>query len=252
MDTEIALALARLGESADRLLATADGLDDAQAAAASRLPGWTRGHVLTHLARNADGFRNLLAWARTGTETPMYPSEKARDRAIEAGAGRSAAELAADVRASAAAFTGAAEDLPAGAWDAPVARRGVTFPARGILPRRLSELEIHHVDLGAGYEPGDWPADFVQVALARVAHDFAGRPDAPACLARPDGQDAAFPIGPASFQPASTVPASTVPASTVTVAGPPAALLAWMIGRGSGAGLEVAGAAAAPVLPPWR
>ena len=169
MDTEIALALARLGESADRLLATADGLDDAQAAAASRLPGWTRGHVLTHLARNADGFRNLLAWARTGTETPMYPSEEARDRAIEAGAGRSATELAADVRASTAAFAGAAEDLPAGAWDAPVARRGVTFPARGILPRRLSELEIHHVDLGAGYEPGDWPADFVQVALARVA-----------------------------------------------------------------------------------
>ena len=192
MDSEIALGLDRLGDSTGRVVATAGALDDTQAAAASRLPGWTRGHVLTHLARNADGFRNLLIWARTGTETPMYPSEESRDRDIEAGARRPAAELAADVRASAAAFATAAGELPAAAWDAAVARRGVTFPARAILPRRLSELEIHHVDLGAGYGPGDWPADFVQVTLARVADDFAGLPGMPAILARPDGQDAAF------------------------------------------------------------
>ncbi len=249
MDPKIALALTRLGELTDRLLATADGLTDAEAAAPSRLPGWTRGHVLTHLARNADGFRNLLAWAASGDETPMYPSEEARDRGVEEGAGRPAAELAADLRVSAATFAGAAQDLPAQAWDAPVARRGVTFPARGILPRRLSELEIHHVDLGAGYRPGDWPAGFVAANLARVAGDFAGRPDAPACLVRPDGLDA-FPIGPAG--PAGTGPASTGPASPVTVSGPPAALLAWLIGRDSGAGLDVAGAATVPVLPPWR
>jgi maleylpyruvate isomerase len=267
VDTEIALALARLGGSTDRLLATADTLTDAQAAAASRLPGWTRGHVLTHLARNADGFRNLLAWARTGAETPMYPSEAARDQAIEAGAGRSAAELAADLRESAAALAAAARALPAGAWDAPVARRGETFPARGILPRRRSELEIHHVDLGAGYQPGDWPPDFVQVVLARVAGDFAGRADAPACLARPDGLNAAYPIGPAgpdspspdaaspdaaSPDAASAGPGRAGPGRQVIVSGPPAALLAWLIGRDSGAGLGVAGAGAVPVLPPWR
>ena len=161
MDTEIALALAQLGESTDRLLATADALTDAQAAAPSRLPGWTRGHVLTHLARNADGFRNLLTWARTGNETPMYPSDEARARGVEEGAARSAAELAADVRVSAAALAAAAQDLPARAWDALVARRGDTFPARSIPPRRLAELEIHHVDLDAGYRPADWPASFV-------------------------------------------------------------------------------------------
>jgi maleylpyruvate isomerase len=245
VDTKVALA--RLGESTDRLLATAEALTDAQAAAASRLPGWTRGHVLTHIARNADGFRNLLGWAVTGIETPMYPSEEGRARGIEAGARRPAAELAADLRASAAAFAAAAGDLPAGAWDAPVARRGVTFPAAGILPRRLSELEIHHVDLGAGYQPGDWPADFVRETLARVAGEFADRPDAPACLARPEGRDAAYPIGPATPHPAS--PGLDSP---VTVSGPPAALLAWLIGRDGGAGLEVAGAATVPVLPPWR
>jgi maleylpyruvate isomerase len=267
VDSEIALALERLGESTDRLLATADRLTDAQAAGGSRLPGWTRGHVLTHIARNADGFRNLLAWARTGIETPMYPSEESRARSVEAGAGRSAAELAADLRASAGAFAAAAGDLPAAAWDAPVARRADTFPARGILTRRRSELEIHHVDLDAGYQPDDWPADFVQVALARVARDFAGRADAPRLLACPEGQEAAFPIGPAtpgpatpgpastapaSTAPASTAPASTGPGSTVTVSGPPAALLAWLTGRDTGAGLEVAGADTVPVLPPWR
>ena len=242
MDTEIALALAQLAESTGRLLATADALTDAQAAGPSRLPGWTRGHVLTHLARNADGFRNLLTWAGTGVETPMYPSEEARARDIEAGAGRSAAEIAADVLESAAALAAAAQDLPAQAWDALVARRGDTFPARQIPPRRLAELEIHHVDLDAGYRPADWPASFVAANLARVARDFAGRGDAPACLARPDGLDAVYPIGPLPQE----------QASQVTVSGPPAALLAWLIGRDNGAGLKVTGAGAVPVLPPWR
>jgi uncharacterized protein (TIGR03083 family) len=126
--TEIALALARVSESTDRLLATADALTDAQAAAASRLTGWTRGHVLTHLARNADGFRNLLAWAATGDETPMYPSEEARDRAIETGAGRPAAELAADLRERRRARGG---EGPGPRLGTLVARRGERFPARG-------------------------------------------------------------------------------------------------------------------------
>jgi maleylpyruvate isomerase len=257
VDTEIALPLARLGESTDRLLATADALTDAQAVAPSRLPGWTRGHVLTHLARNADGFGNLLTWAATGDETPMYPSEEARARGVEEGAGRSAAAIAADVRVSAAALAAAAQHLPPWAWDALVARRGVTFPARKILSRRLAELEIHHVDLDAGYRPADWPASFVAASLARVAGDLAGRADAPAFLARPDGLDAVYPIGPAGPGPASTGPASTGrgsvdQASQVTVSGPPAVLLAWLIGRDDGAGLEVTGDGAVPVLPPWR
>jgi maleylpyruvate isomerase len=252
VNTEIALA--QVGESTGRLLATADAMADAQAAAPSRLPGWTRGHVLTHLARNADGFRNLLTWAATGDETPMYPSEEARARGVEEGAGRSAAGIAADVRVSAAALTAAAQDLPARAWDALVARRGTMFPARGILSRRLAELEFHHVDLDMGYRPGDWPASFVVANLVRVAGDFAGRADAPACLARPDGLDAVYPLGPHPAGPgqASTGQASTGQASQVTVSGPPATLLAWLIGRDNGAGLEVTGAGAVPVLPPWR
>ena len=256
----IARALADIEMGTRRLLVTAALLTDAQAREPSRLPGWTRGHVLTHLARNADGFCNLLAWARTGTETPMYPSEAARDAAIAASAGRSAADLAADARDSAGRFAAAAARLPAGAWAAAVARRGRAFPARELLAMRRSEVEIHHVDLGAGYQPGDWPPGFASAGLARVARDLAGRPDVPALLVSPEG-GAGFRIGPAAPTAGTDSPAAQAGgtggpagghAPQAEVSGPPGALLAWLTGRGDGTGLRVTGAAALPVLPPWR
>jgi maleylpyruvate isomerase len=79
--------LDEMAASTDRLLATVDGLDDAALRAPSLLPGWTRAHVLTHIARNADGLVNLVTWARTGEETPMYASTQARDTAIAATGG---------------------------------------------------------------------------------------------------------------------------------------------------------------------
>jgi len=101
---EISGQLARVGAATDRLLATAAALRDARAREPSLLPGWSRGHVLTHIARNADGLANLLRWAGTGRETPMYASAASRSADIEAGAGRPAAELTADVAGTAAAF----------------------------------------------------------------------------------------------------------------------------------------------------
>ena len=240
MDSETAQQLSGIQESTDRLLSSAGALTDEQAAAPSRLPGWTRGHVLTHLARNADGLRNLLHWARTGTRTPMYPSEAVRDEAIAAGAGRSAADLTADLSQSAAAFAAAAAGLPAAAWAAQVERRGEPFPARDILRTRLSELEFHHVDLGTGYPPGGWPAGFVADALPRVAVSFAGRPDMAACQLVPDGWPDGFLVGPASPDPPG-----------LTVRGPAAQLLAWLSGRADGTGLQATGAGTVPVPPPW-
>jgi maleylpyruvate isomerase len=239
VNSETQQRLTGIQASTDRLLAAASALTDAQAAAPSRLPGWTRGHVLTHLARNADGFCNLLYWARTGTKTPMYPSQAARNEDIEAGSKRSAAELAADVRDTAAAFAAAAAGLPEAAWGAVVERRGVPFPAPEILRARLSELEIHHVDLGSGYQPDEWPAEFVADALPRVAGSFAGRPDMTACRLAPDGWPDGFLVGPAG------------PDTDVVVHGAPGRLLAWLSGRADGTGLQVTGAAAVPVPPPW-
>ena len=241
MDTEISSSLAGIEASTGQLLASAGTLTDAQAAGPSRLPGWTRGHLLTHLARNADGFVNLLSWARTGVKTPMYPSETARDADIAAGAARTAAELAADVRDSSAAFAAAAAGLTEADWAAQVARRGDSFPAREILPRRWSELEFHHVDLDAGYQPADWPADWVARELPYVAESFAGRPDMPPCQLFPDGWPGRLTVGPASPH-----------TPGVSVRGAPWALLGWLTGRADGTGLQVTGAPAVPVPPPYR
>jgi len=232
----------RLAVATGRLLATATTLSDAQVREPSLLPGWTRGHVLTHIARNADGLGNLLRWARAGTEIPMYASAEARSKDIEAGSGRPAADLVTDVRESAAAFAAEAATVPDGAWTVQVrALNGPPFPAIGVLDRRLSEVEIHHVDLAAGYTPGDWPADFVTDALSRVADSFTGRDDAPRCLIWADGAPHGYRIGPEHPD-----------TPRVIVHGPAADVLAWLIGRGSGAGLQVTGQADAPVIPPWR
>ena len=74
---------------------------DSWAGQPSLLPGWTRGHVLSHLARNADAMVRALAGTARGERIPMYDGEDARAADIEAGAGRTAAELAADVVESA-------------------------------------------------------------------------------------------------------------------------------------------------------
>jgi maleylpyruvate isomerase len=242
VDDDVSTWLDRVSGATGRLLATAGALTDPEVREPSLLPGWTRGHVLSHIARNADGLGRLLRWAHTGTQIPMYASAQARDADIEAGAARAAAELAADVRHSAAAFAERAAGLPAEAWKVPVrALRGDAFPAHGTLERRLSEVEIHHVDLGAGYTPGDWPPGFVAGSLPRVARSFSGREDTPGCRIVPDGGEDGFWIGPAGGGTAPPV-----------VTGPARDLLAWLLGRGTGAGLRVAGGSALPALPPWR
>jgi maleylpyruvate isomerase len=240
MDNEVRRSMARIGEATDRLLASAATLNDAGMRDPSLLPGWTRGHVLTHVARNADGLGNLLRWARTGTETPMYASRQARSAAIEAGAGRPAADLAADLRASSAAFADEAARLPDEAWAAQVqGLRDPPMPAIRTLDWRLREVEIHHVDLAAGYRPADWPEEFVRDNLPEIAGSFAGREDTPPCLLQPDDGSGPLRIGPE--QPAAP-----------RVAGPPADLLAWLIGRDNGGRLRVSGdGAMLPELPPW-
>lgn len=80
------------------LVAALAGLTDQQCAGPSLLPGWTIGHVLTHLARNADSHVGMLLAANRGEVAVQYPgglSQRAAD--IEAGADRPAAEQVADL-----------------------------------------------------------------------------------------------------------------------------------------------------------
>jgi maleylpyruvate isomerase len=226
-------------DATGRLRQTAAGFSDQQAREPSRLPGWSRGHLLTHLARNADGLRNLLIWARTGVVTPQYADSSQRESDIEAGAGRTIAELLADLDISAAALAAEARSLRPADWAAEVSGiHGAPHPAWFTLQRRLTEVEIHHVDLGAGYGPQDWPLPFTTALLPGVAAAFADD-DVAAALLRCLDADLVLQIGPPAATPA------------IEISGVARSVLGWLTGRSDGAGLTATPAGQLPKLPPW-
>jgi maleylpyruvate isomerase len=156
----------QIARATERLLKTLQNFTDDDVRSASLLPGWTRGHVLTHIARSADALRNLLQGARSGTPTGGYASPEARNTQIEAGAGRTMAELLDDILRSDQEFWAQAAELSAQDWAVPVRVLDYQpFPASQVLLRRLVEIELHHVDLGAGYQRADWPTEFTQLDL---------------------------------------------------------------------------------------
>jgi len=164
-------ALRQLSDQIDhatqRLLGTARIITEPDLRASSLLPGWTRAHVLGHLARDADAMRNLLVSARTGQDRPAYASADARQAGIEHSASLRAGELVADLAASAMALRTVARQLPDDGWQVPVRiLDSAPFPAGQLLTRRLVEVELHHCDLGAGYTPADWPPAFAAMELA--------------------------------------------------------------------------------------
>ncbi len=122
--------------------------------------------MLAHLARGADAMRNVLAGARSGEDRPAYASAQARDAAIGAGAALPAADLMADLADSAMALRALTLLLPEPAWQFPVRVAGAApFPAAGLIPRRLAEVELHHCDLATGYGPDRWAAAFTALEL---------------------------------------------------------------------------------------
>lgn len=152
-----------------RVIATAATVDDATARQPSRLPGWTVGHVLTHIARNADGHINRLEGALRGEDVPRYPGGMPeRDRDIEAGAARPAGELAADVTESAHRLEALWTRCVEAGWPNSHFLGHDHFPTPGSPLRRLREVEMHHVDLGLGYELADWPDLYVDWELAQA------------------------------------------------------------------------------------
>jgi len=156
----------QIDDATQRLLGTARVIDERKLREPSLLPGWTRAHVLAHLARGADALRNLLIGARAGQQRPAYPSREARDADIERDARQRTKELAADVADSAMAFRTVALRLPDEAWQFEVHVLGsAPFAAQQLLTRRLVEVELHHCDLGTGYGPADWPPAFARMDL---------------------------------------------------------------------------------------
>ena len=184
MDSDFSARVEALKASTEALQHTLSNLTDEQARGQSLLPGWTRGHVITHVARNADALLNLVTWARTGEETPMYASREQRDADIEDGAGRPAAALVADVDETHQQLMAALRELPENAHTALI-RYGAADASGGgaVIPvLRRSEVEIHHVDLDLEYTLAHLPEDFVERLLDQVSAEFSSRDDAPALV----------------------------------------------------------------------
>ena len=235
MNDEVRARLDEVAAADARLRRTAQALDEPGLRAPSLCEGWTRGHVLAHVALNAHSLVNLMEWARTGVEQPQYPSWEEREADIERFATRGPDEHVAALDEASTAFRGAATRLPSERWDFEV--RGIggdPQPVSGFLFGRLREVEIHHVDLDAGYGSSDWDDAFVAKVLGQVPERL-GPGVAVPFVAEASDLDAVVRVGEDS--------------AAAHVRGPGHLLLAWLLGRSDGSGLEHDGAL--PAVPGW-
>lgn len=223
--TDVARVRSLLAAANRRLLGDTIAVEDAAWREASRLPGWTRGHVATHIARHAEAFTRLANWARTGNEQQMYPSD--RDAEIEAGAGRNALEIQTDLDTTAgllaAEFDAVAD---ACAWEHTVRLRDGRETTAGQLPAgRLLEVVVHHLDLDIGLTIDDVDEAAAEAALGWCAFRQAGRSGYPS-LRLITGAGSTYDFGPRHR------------GDAVTISGPANRLLGWITRRSGADGLD--------------
>lgn len=175
-----------VAEHTTRLLDTVAALDEVSTP--TLCEGWSRGHVVTHLARNAEAISRLSEWALTGVAQEMYPGGTAgRDAAIEEGSTRALPQLLDDLRSTARELTPKLDALDGDLVATEVELRGgLRVPAQLLAFLRLREVVFHHVDLVAGFTFDDVEDDlltrFVDDAVTRLS----SARSAPALVLRAD------------------------------------------------------------------
>ncbi|TCK21675.1 maleylpyruvate isomerase family mycothiol-dependent enzyme [Pseudonocardia endophytica] len=244
-------AALRLPDRADSLAWAGDGaahlrglmvrMGDEAFRAPSLLPGWTRAHVLTHVARNADAMINLVTWAKTGEPTLAYPSRAGRDGDIEAGAMRSPEEIRADVLDSSDRLADAVRSMPEQAWSTVVETpQGIRLPATMIPWGRAREVWIHAVDLDVGASFADMPQPMLTVLVADVGAHMSTRDGCPHVLLEASDTGEIVEIGPGPGG-----------GDVGTVRGAAPDLAAWLLGRTKGTGLRGPDGKKPGPLPAW-
>ncbi len=210
-----------LHESTQRLVRTVDSLPDDAFGEPSGLPDWTRGHVVAHLTLNAEGLAGALTGLVQGEPTPMYRSQDSRNDDIDKLAAAEPSELRDRLLAATTGFADAVAAVPDDAWGTPIERvpGGPTFRAGAVPGMRLREVEIHHVDLAAGYTRSDWSLPFATLLLDSMAKRGAWSEP---FRVRPNDVDGRWTFGEGGGP---------------TVTGTAADLGWWLTGRGSGEGL---------------
>lgn len=203
-----------------RLVSTLDRLTEAAAHHESLLPGWTVGHILTHLARHAEGNIRIFAAAARGNVAEQYPGGRERRNAdIEAGASRPVDVLVNDVIESCKRLSAAWDATSEVAWQEGIGETLIGSLPLSVFPSvRRREVEVHHVDLGLDYRITDWPDDFVDEELVPLITDLPSR--------LPDGM--VLQIIDTDTETTWVLPPGN---PNVTVSGDRRSLLAWMLGR---------------------
>lgn len=136
------------------------GLGDVDVTQPSLLPNWTVGHVLTHIARNAEGCRNMLYGGA------MYPGGIAqRNGDIEVGAVRGFAEQVAHIAATGADFERTLHALTDEQWAGEASGPFGVITVDSVPLRRWREVEVHRMDAGLGYTWRDIPSAWVAADL---------------------------------------------------------------------------------------
>jgi maleylpyruvate isomerase len=177
--------------------------------------------VVAHLTLNAEGLAGALTGLIQGEPTPMYRSQDSRDDDIDKLAAAEPSELRDRLLAATTGFADAVAAVPDDAWGTPIERvpGGPTFRAGAVPGMRLREVEIHHVDLAAGYTRSDWPLPFATLLLDSMAKRGAWSEP---FRVRPNDVDGLWTFGEDGGP---------------TVTGSAADLGWWLTGRGSGEGL---------------
>ena len=179
MDDKTATVVAALADATNRLVRTVDAMDDEQYAEPSLLPGWTRAHVVAHLALNAEGLGGAVQGVHAGEPVPMYESNEARDADIEELAATPPGRLRDRLLAGSGFLAEALAHLTDNGWAEEFERvpGGMRLTVSSIPARRRTEVEIHHADLGLTYTPADWPGDFCAALIPVMSARLQDRED---------------------------------------------------------------------------
>lgn len=227
--------LTGLDTSSRAFTRTVDALTPEDLAAPSLLPGWTRGHVVAHVALNGLSLARVISGLVHDSPVAMYESDEQRDADIETLASAEPSAIRERHLTATTEFADAVALMHESHWAGRIDRLpgGPAWPMVTVVPTRRRELEIHHVDLATSYTRSDWPEDFLVELLDAVTVDQA--PSGPFRVRAADlGRDwlVSGEDGP-------------------TVSGGAADLGWWLTGRGRGEGLS-AHPDALPALGPWR
>lgn len=233
---DVGITLPWMGAGTEFVCRIVDALPDDVLRGPSALPGWTRAHIVGHLARNAEALGRLAHWARTGEETPMYADPEARAADIEESATYPVDRLRAELISTADELDATFAGLDPMAWRATVrSAQGRDIAATELPWMRVREVWLHAVDLDAGARMEDVPGAVVDALLDDVTRTLSAKDGCPAAELTPTDRDRAWPLG---------------LGGGVSVHGTASALLGWLTGRSDGAGL-LAMDGDVPEVPRW-